>query len=392
MKEKVFLFITGVFFICSVASNIKAMSVTDWPPSSGTAATPQSPAASRPSVPVSPAAPAVGAAESSAMAADDQVEPIPLPIRGAPTAPARRAPPITDPNAPVVFSLIVKATVCQQIEIPFGGSGWVFLGEQNSQKGVTYTSHRLEAEGQSFVFSADKAGTYALKFYKQDFIRDYILNDNVQVIVSESPAATVSGHPAVGRSTVKATPRWPTAAQEAALTSGGLLPSAAESASAAQAATPGSGAVLQGTPAQTASASPQSPAAAIASNTAAPSPQSGSTADAATPAASPLQAADGLPADALPEEYLKKAQTTFSAGDIASTLSVLDKFRSQYPLGNDEAWWLYAQAFETNGPNKDIRSARDYYQRLVREYPLSPHYADAQSRFKYINKYYFNIQ
>jgi outer membrane protein assembly factor BamD (BamD/ComL family) len=142
---------------------------------------------------------------------------------------------------------------------------------------------------------------------------------------------------------------------------------------------------------------PQSPASAAAQtlpDAAAPSAPAGvsQASDAATPAASPQQAADVLPVNAPPEEYLKKAQTTFGAGDIASTLSILDKFRSQYPLGNDEAWWLYAQAFEANSPDKDIRSAQNYYQRLVREYPLSSHYADAQSRIKYINKYYFNIQ
>jgi hypothetical protein len=389
MKRKIFLFIAGVFFICSAMSNIKAMPATDWPPSFGGAAAPQSPSALRPDTPSG------SAAGSSADAAE--VESIPLPINGAPVAPTRRPPPITDPDAPVVFSRIVKATVGQQIEIPFGGSGWVFLGEQNSQKGVAYTSHRLEAEGQSFVFSADKAGTYALKFYKQDFIRDYILNDNVQVIIADPPAATVSGHSAVDRSMVKATPRWPTAAQEAALASG-LLDAAYPAAGAAS--TPSSPA--QTTPAGSASALPQgtsaqsppSAATPASPNAAAPSASAGvpQSADAATPAASPQQAADALPADASPDEYLKKAQTTYTAGDIASTLSILDKFRNQYPLGNDEAWWLYAQALEANGPNKDIRSARDYYQRLVREYPLSPHYAEAQSRIKYINKYYFNIQ
>jgi hypothetical protein len=284
--------------------------------------------------------------------------------------------------------------VGQQVEIPFGGSGWVFLGEQNSQKGVAYTSHRLEAEGQSFVFSADKAGTYTLKFYKQDFIRDYILNDNVQVIVSEAPAATVSGYPAIDRSTVKATPRWPTAAEEAALASG-LLPAAAVSTASppAQTAPSGAGAALsQDAPTQ--NSAPASAGTPTSPNAAAPSVPTSTAqpADAATPAASPQQAADALPTSAPPDEYLKKAQTAFTADDIASTLSILDNFCSQYPMGNDEAWWLYAQALETNGPNKDIRSARDYYQRLVREYPLSPHYADAQSRIKYINKYYFNIQ
>ncbi|MDR1072269.1 MAG: hypothetical protein LBL45_01145, partial [Treponema sp.] len=71
------------------------------------------------------------------------------------------------------------------------------------------------------------------------------------------------------------------------------------------------------------------------------------------------------------------------------------QFRAQYPNGadgDDEAWCLYAQACEANGPTKDIKTARYFYQRIVKEYPFSNHHSNAQKRISYIDRYYINIQ
>ncbi|MDR3166701.1 MAG: hypothetical protein LBT93_02055, partial [Treponema sp.] len=111
----------------------------------------------------------------------------------------------------------------------------------------------------------------------------------------------------------------------------------------------------------------------------------------APPAAvSPVRPAAPSP-DTTPEGYLRRAREEFDAGRIGSALSVLDHFREQYPGGSDEVWWLYGQLFEANGPNRDIRSALDYYRRLIREYPQSPRYAEARRRIAYLERYYFNI-
>jgi hypothetical protein len=61
-------------------------------------------------------------------------------------------------------------------------------------------------------------------------------------------------------------------------------------------------------------------------------------------------------------------------------------------MGSDEAWWLYGQFLEAAGPSRDIRSALDYYRRLVREYPQSPRYNEARRRVAYLERYYFSIQ
>jgi outer membrane protein assembly factor BamD (BamD/ComL family) len=76
---------------------------------------------------------------------------------------------------------------------------------------------------------------------------------------------------------------------------------------------------------------------------------------------------------------------------VAEALGLLDQFQEQYPPGSDEAWWLYGQFLEANSPSRDLRSALDYYHRLIREYPQSSRYNDARRRIAYLERYYFNI-
>jgi TolA-binding protein len=255
----------------------------------------------------------------------------------------------------------VQARVGQTVEIPFRGSGWVYLGEVDSRAGVTYTNRQNDPEGMRFGFRLDEQGEFELRFYRQDFIRDYIQNDHVRLIVEEAVP---------GGSAVVAAPRWPGAEArdtEAAPSGAGNAPGAAGSLPAA--GSPDEGIV------------PVTP------------PTTTPTAAAAGPeAAAGTAAARQLGADTPPEEFLRRAREAYQAGRIGEALGILDRFRDIYPLGSDEAWWLYGQALEAAGPGRDIKTALEYYRRLVREYPQSPRYADARRRIAYLERFYFNIQ
>jgi TolA-binding protein len=337
-----------------------------------------------------------------------------------------RAPPAAIPEPGINFSRVVRATVGQLVEIPFRGSGWVYLGELGSRPGIVYSSRRLDPEGQSFVFRVETPGTYGLKFYKQDFIRDYILNDHVQVIAGEPPEAAVTGwfNPAVDRGRVVAEPRWPSALEEAEARG---RDSGAEAGRAAMPAAPEPGAAgamppETGGPAADSLAQPPAQRAAAGTQAAGqnavsadpetarppvsddgvvpvrPAAVSGAPQGLAEPQ-NPAQAAigdSGAPpetrADSLPSEYLSRARQEFEAGRPGAAISILDQFRERYPSGSDEAWWLYGQFYEAGGPSRDIRTALDYYRRLVREYPQSRRYNDARRRIAYLERYYINIR
>jgi hypothetical protein len=261
----------------------------------------------------------------------------------------------------------------------------------------------METEGMTFIFRADAEGTYSLRFNRHDFVRDYILNDYVKVIVEQPPPVTGSSwsNSQVGPDRVYAVPRWPLAtdpepspvrapAREGSPTAGRA---AAEqnttqepnTNSAAQSpVTDGApGAPLAGSANSAASASSAAPIASANSTNSAASPLPGETAKNNASAAEAIQA----------EDWLKKAREEYNAGRIKGALDALDQFMIIFPAGSDEAFWLYGQSLEANNDaTRDIRLALDYYRRLTREFPQSSRYGEARQRIAYLERFYFSIQ
>ncbi|MDR2303478.1 MAG: hypothetical protein LBE10_02690 [Treponema sp.] len=262
-------------------------------------------------------------------------------------------------EASIEYSRIVRATAGQLVEVPFRGTGWVYLGELASRSGIRYDSRRLDPEGQSFIFRAESPGTYGLKFYRQDFIRDYIVNDHVQVIVGEPPQGSGRSE-ALDRGRVVANPRWP----ESDSTSTGIK-----------------------TAVPAAEAPPVNEIVPAAPVPVERRPEL-STAEAGNGGSERA----GIPLNAGPEELISRAQEEFEAGKTASAIAVLDEFYRRYPPGTDETWWLYGQFYEANSPVRDIKRSVECYRKLVNEYPQSRRYNDAKRRIAYLERYYFNIQ
>jgi hypothetical protein len=356
-----------------------------------------------------------------------------------PPAPARDLQTMAVPYGnDIVFSRTVRATVGQTIEIPFTGTGWSYLGELASRRGIVYSSRRYDPEGQTYIFRAEEPGTFALKFFKENFVGGYILNDHVQVIVSEAPAPSTGWYNApIDRGRVIAEPRWPNPFQEAEIRRGSLStrPSADAPPITARDIVPIPGApTLPVTPsavqppAAQAPVTQSSPAQPPAAASAAPAPQAQSSASTSaqppavqTPSAPPLTAATlpGLPPAApqtdttqppasdapqsdsaaaagsenlSPDILLQRAKEAFDGGDAAAAIALLDQLKGYYPSGTDELYWYYGQFYEANTPSRNILLSIDYYKRLVNEYPQSTRFNDARRRIAYLERYYINIQ
>ena len=339
-------------------------------------------------------------------------EPVPGPsapdfISPLPELPARIPSPADGEQ--IVFSRVVRATVGQVIEIPFRGTGWVYLGEMGNRRGIAYESRRLDitagaggtvsssgavssggtVEGQSFIFTAEAAGTYILKFYKQDFIQDYIINDYVQVIVGEASLDSGTGrfgYP-VDRGRVIAEPRWPPDTAPDSAGAADMVPQSPDVEDRSPPQSPPQAAVIA-PDAETAPAAepPVSPSAGIAVRPRQTLPDEGIV------QVAPPQAVPSIDPGASPSEYVRLARQEFNAGRIEQALQILDAMKQRYPSGTDEAWWLYGQLLEANSAARDVRLALEYYRKLVREYPQSPRVPDAERRIAYLERYYFNIR
>ena len=273
--------------------------------------------------------------------------------------PGRPAPESDD----AIFSRVVRAFTGQMVEIPFRGTGWVYLGELGNRRGIVYDSRRLDViagfvEGQSFIFRAVSAGIYILKFYKQDFIQDLVITDYVQVIVGETEDLSPGGR-YVDRGRVIAEPRWPPAEY-----------------------TPDSAQGTQSTVLESAPAVPITPAAdkkpAVNNELMLAAPDESS-------------AVEFFPQNNL-DDYIRQAKQEYDAGKVEQALSTMNTMLRRYPLGSDEALWLMGQLLEANSSARDVRLAMDYYRRLIREYPQSARVPDAQRRIAYLERFYFNLR
>jgi outer membrane protein assembly factor BamD (BamD/ComL family) len=89
---------------------------------------------------------------------------------------------------------------------------------------------------------------------------------------------------------------------------------------------------------------------------------------------------------------LRRAREEYEAGHFPEALAALNEFHISFPLGSDEAWWLYGQLLEAPGPQRDVRRALEYYRCLIQEYPQSPRCDDAGKRIAYLERFYFNIR
>ena len=336
-----------------------------------------------PPPPAPPPVPPVVPPPAPVPAVPSPVPPMPPPFLQAPELPPPFWPPAPDPlpqppvrvipDAPdreIVFSRVARLTVGQRLEIPFRGTGWVFLGELGNRRGLNFESRRLDIQagvtlGQTFIFRAEEAGTYVLRFYRRDFVRDYITYDYVQVIVGERLETTVTDR-------VIAEPRWPLPpgppprpapvfpfpvtpdpVPEILEPFPGIEPGITEEARPA-------------IPVQIEEIAPLPPPAALP-----PLPP---------PRADP------------PSEYVRRARLEFDAGRIEPALVILDNMRQRFPHGTDEAWWLYGQLLEANSPSRDIRLALYFYRRLINDFPLSDRVIDAQRRIAHLERFFFNIR
>jgi len=330
------------------------------------------------------------------------------------------------------FSRVIRVTTGQVLEIPFRGNGWVYLGELASRRGIAYNSRRSEPEGMSFVFNIEAAGTYALKFFREDFTRGYILNDYVQVIAGETQQTGTGWFTQpTERSRVAAEPRWPSAIEEAEIRSAVSGARAPSSRTAPETAVFTPGSVGTSPPASTAPIVPDAPpvpaaeAPALAALPASPTPPASTaqpaaaiqpTVTAPSVSAAPLvpvtqPAAAAPPASMTPSEpaaqptaaaekqetispntLMQRSKETFESGNVPAAISLLDQYMSYFPGGSDEAYFLYGQFYEANSPSRNILLSLDYYRRLVNEYPQSSRSNEARRRIAYLERFYINIR
>jgi len=262
----------------------------------------------------------------------------------------------------------VKLYTGQRLEVLYPGEGWVYLGESTAQKGIKYQQRKLQNGTSIFHFGAANEGSYILNFSYFDVFSDNFISDSIAVYV-ETPKTKLSD-------TVKA-PDYK-----------GSISTAKSSPNENKAKTKddGSSQTLQGSP--------------IKKDT---SPVKNENNDSKLYDSSDLLTVVGDENVEKNEsvakidiksaqEALDKIRAYISEGNAANALNSADDFFKNYSVNLDEALFLRGQAYELNGPNKNVKKALEAYQTLTKAYPESKFWDKADARIRYIKKFYIDIK
>ncbi len=370
-------------------------------PNTGAAAAPAAPVAKAPapsqSAP-SPAAKAPAAAPAPAAAKPPAAAPTAAAASPAPSA----SPPVAAyslPSAPTsstrsveaapapVAEIRVDAVRGERFELRFNGSGWTYLGDEESKDGIRYETRRFEGNEAIFALRPEKGDDYLLRFQRQDPVSGERQSSLVRVSVREPgaklPAASASlSAPAAAQASA------PVSAAAALAPAAGATPSAS-----------GSPAVAAATAAPAATVAPSAAAAPSAASIPA-AEGNGAAGSAATDAgsaqaaapSSPSQANQALLALSEPSALLSYARSELDAKRARAALDALDRYIELFKRGSDEVFYLYGLAYEQDTPFRDIKLSYANYKRVRDEYPRSARWKAAAERVAYMERHYYGLK
>lgn len=344
----------------------------------------------------------------------------------------------------------------QYLDIEYPGKGWIYLGEEDSKELMRYFGKKIGERNTTFCLRSRETGTTILHFYKNDALTDRVIDDYLIVEISGTNDGTKHAVAPLYADTIPQKPEKPSEiarrkALEESLASQAPNDDEAESTKITEVKPQGTQkapASASSTPA--ASASGRTPAdgnqnartAPKAAPSASPSPAAVK-APVVTPspsqAAAPSITAEDSGAvtvienrnstgennsssgegshsitreepkvsqaqkekqnakiqdtsDMAAEEILKLARQAYDEKKYAETLAYLEDFFAKAATKIDEGLFIQGQIFESNNPFRNIKSALDTYETIVRRYPQSIHWAKANERVTYLRKFYFNIR
>lgn len=90
------------------------------------------------------------------------------------------------------------------------------------------------------------------------------------------------------------------------------------------------------------------------------------------------------------DDLLKKAQQAYNQKHYDKALAYLRDFFNTSTTRLDEGLFLQGQVYEANSSLRDIKAALDSYETLVKNYPSSSKWQNANERIIYINRFYYN--
>ena len=88
---------------------------------------------------------------------------------------------------------------------------------------------------------------------------------------------------------------------------------------------------------------------------------------------------------------LEQAKESLKNKDYENALNEIQEYLDTKNTKIDEALYIQGQILEADSRVRNIKSAIDSYDSLIKHYPASRFWQDANKRKIYLNRYYINI-
>uniref|UniRef100_UPI0023F9FB96 hypothetical protein n=1 Tax=Treponema berlinense TaxID=225004 RepID=UPI0023F9FB96 len=264
----------------------------------------------------------------------------------------------TESNPQKTPSRSMTAKNNQYVDIIYPGRGWIYMGEDEGKDQILrYFGRKLGTENTTFTLRTTKSGETVLHFYKNDVLKGEYIDDYLEIKVLEESAKP--NERAKAPSYEESVPQKPVRLEKKAET---------------QEETQKTDEI-------------KNIEEKISDNEQKLSSQDETNLkknDVSRP-----EQKKNLKIDT--KNLLEQAKKDFEAKSYAQALSEVQQYLDTQNTRIDEALFLQGQILEADSEVKNIKSAIDSYNSLIKNYPASTFWQEANRRKIYLNRYYVNI-
>lgn len=281
----------------------------------------------------------------------------------------------------------------QYIDITYPGTGWIYLGQKDNKKDFTFFGRKLGGKDTSFTLRAKNPGTYLLHFYKNDPLTNSYIDDYLEVIVENKETSSTEHILAPNYATIVPPKVTITAETRKENKKQNINKTVDENKNKQQktqeeqtqnvaSEKPIDSSVKTVIQTQDAENTNEIPETSNTQNIIETKQEENNTQN------KPNQNLDKLKES----ELLALAKKQFANKEHSNALFTLEKFFEKAVSKIDEGLFLQGQILESKSDVQNIKGAIDSYELIVKSYPASAYWTQANKRTIFLKRFYINIR
>lgn len=281
----------------------------------------------------------------------------------------------------------------QYIDITYPGTGWIYLGQKDNKKDFTFFGRKLGGKDTSFTLRAKNPGTYLLHFYKNDPLTNSYIDDYLEVIVENKETSSTEHILAPNYATIVPPKVTITAETRKENKKQNINKTVDENKNKQQK-------TQEEQTQNVVSKKPIDSSVKTVIQTQDEENTNEISETSNTPniietkqAENNIQKKPNQNLDKLKEtELLALAKKQFTNKEHSNALYTLEKFFEKAVSKIDEGLFLQGQILESKSDVQNIKGAIDSYELIVKNYPASAYWTQANKRTIFLKRFYINIR